>query len=62
MVTLDTTIFKEIIIDTIGIIVHISREAIVRHAITSHRIVLGHTLGHGQRVIFVEDENDVNFC
>ena len=63
MAILGTTIFKEIIIDIITIIVaHISREVIAHHAITSHHIVLGHTLGHGQRAIFAADENDVNFC
>lgn len=62
MAILGTTIFKEIIIDIITIIVvHISREVIVRHAIISHHIVLDHTLGHGQRAIFAEDGNNVNF-
>ena len=62
MAILGTTIFKEIIIDIITIIVvHISREVIVRHAITNLPIALGHTLDQDLMAIFAEDGNNVNF-
>lgn len=62
MAILGTTIMRVIIIGIIAIIiVHISREVIAHHAIISHHIVLDHTLGHGQRAIFAEDGNNVNF-
>ena len=62
MAILGTTIFKEIIIGIITILIaHISREVIVLHAITSPHIVPVHMLGHGPTAIFAENENKVNF-
>ena len=60
--TLGTIIFKAIIIDiTAMLIAHISREAIVPHAITSPHIAPVHMSGHDQTAIFVENEGKVNF-